>query len=241
MAIRDELDNPHKPKTWDVFRESLKVELRSLPFQQLPQSWLWMFCVYSYKLGLIRWRKKALDILQTPSPSYSRMSWLVLLLLDEEKKCGNGDYLTIWTMNYIGANSRISTMLWSSEHSNDNYILSIKTIRIWYIFFRVSKPDTLIMGSKLSCCFRVKKTPPAAEQELEALRDIQREVDVDCTTASNFSPPNSHWKYVFHAWLEPRSSIYISAKVLFVKNLPQQVSQRQPPPPLVVVCPPPSG
>ena len=98
------------------------------------------------------------------------------------------------TMNYIGANSRISTMLWSSEHSNDNYILSIRTIRIWYIFFRVSKPDTLIMGSKLSCCFRVKKTLPAAEQELEALRDIQREVD--CTTAINFSPPNSHWKYV---------------------------------------------
>jgi len=32
------------------------------------------------------------------------------------------------------------------------------------------------MGSKLSCCFRVKKNPPAAEQELEALRDIQREV-----------------------------------------------------------------
>ena len=124
MAIREELDNPHKPKTWDVFRESLKVELRSLPFQQLPQSWLWMFCVYSYNLGLIRWRKKALDILQTPSLSYSRMSWLVLLLLDEEEKCGNGDYLTIWTMNYIGANSRISTMLWSSEHSKNNYILS---------------------------------------------------------------------------------------------------------------------
>ena len=98
------------------------------------------------------------------------------------------------TMNYIGANSRISTMLWSSEHSNNDYTLSFKTIRIWYIFFRVSKPDTLIMGSKLSCCFRVKKTLPAAEQELEALRDIQREVD--CTTAINFSPPNSHWKYV---------------------------------------------
>ena len=100
MAIREELDNPHKPKTWDVFRESLKVELRSLPFQQLPQSWLWMFCVYSYNLGLIRWRKKALDILQTPSLSYSRMSWLVLLLLDEEEKCGNGEYLTIdlWTI-----------------------------------------------------------------------------------------------------------------------------------------------
>ena len=162
MAIREELDNPHKPKTWEVFRENLKVELRSLPFQQLPQSWLWMFCVYSYNLGLIRWRKKALDILQTPSLSYSRMSWLVLLLLDEEEKCGNGDYLTIWTMNYIGANSRISTMLWSSEHSNDNYILSIRTIRIWYIFFRVSKPDTLIMGSKLSCCFRVKKPPPCS-------------------------------------------------------------------------------
>merc|ERR1719285_1399006 len=31
------------------------------------------------------------------------------------------------------------------------------------------------MGSKLSCCLRVKKTP-AAEQELEALRDIQVEV-----------------------------------------------------------------
>ena len=135
MAIREELDNPHKPKTWEVFRENLKVELRSLPFQQLPQSWLWMFCVYSYNLGLIRWRKKALDILQTPSLSYSRMSWLVLLLLDEEEeKCGNGDYLTmeLWTIfgtvNYIGANSR-STMLWSSEHSKNNYILSIKTIR----------------------------------------------------------------------------------------------------------------
>ena len=25
---REELDNPHKSKTWDVFRESLKVELR---------------------------------------------------------------------------------------------------------------------------------------------------------------------------------------------------------------------
>ena len=100
MAIREELDNPHKPKTWDVFRESLKVELRSLPFQQLPQSWLWMFCVYSYNLGLIRWRRKALDFLQTPSLSYSRMSWLVLLLLDEEEKCGNGEYLTIqlWTI-----------------------------------------------------------------------------------------------------------------------------------------------
>ena len=195
MAIREELDNPHKPKTWDVFRESLKVELRSLPFQQLPQSWLWMFCVYSYNLGLIRWRKKALDILQTPSLSYSRMSWLVLLLLDEEEKCGNGDYLTIWTMNYIGANSRISTMLWSSEHSKNNYILSIKTIRYdTYIFFRVSKPDTLIMGSKLSCCFHVKKNPPAAEQELEALRDIQREVDVDCTTAINFSPTQQSLK-----------------------------------------------
>ena len=98
------------------------------------------------------------------------------------------------------------------------------------------------MGSKLSCCFRVKKPPPTAEQELEALRDIQREVDVDCTTDINFPLPNSHshWKYVFQAWLEPRSSIYISAKVLFVKNLPQQVSRRQPPPPLVVVCPPPS-
>jgi len=28
MAIREELDNPHKSKTWEVFRESLKVELR---------------------------------------------------------------------------------------------------------------------------------------------------------------------------------------------------------------------
>ena len=148
--------------------------------------------------------------------------------------------LNYWTMNYVGANSRISTMLWYFEHSNNNYILSIKTIRIWYIFFWVSKPDTLIMGSKLSCCFRVKKPPPAAEQELEALRDIQREVDVDCTTAINFPPSNSHWKYVSHAWLEPWSSIYISAKVLFVKNLPQQVSRRQPAPPLVVVRPPPS-
>ena len=27
-GLREELDNPHKPKTWDVFRESLKVELR---------------------------------------------------------------------------------------------------------------------------------------------------------------------------------------------------------------------
>ena len=61
-----------------------------------------------------------------------------------------------------------------------------------------------------------------------------------CTTAINFPPPNSPWKYVFNAWYKPRSSIYRSAKVLFVKNLPQQVSRRQPPPPLVVVCPPPS-
>ena len=45
------------------------------------------------------------------------------------------------------------------------------------------------MGSKLSCCFHVRKTPPAAEQELEALRDIQ--VEVDCTTAINFAPLNS--------------------------------------------------
>ena len=95
--------------------------------------------------------------------------------------------------------------------------------------------NTLTMGSKLSCCFRVRKTPPAAEQELEALRDIQMEVD--CTTAINFPPPNSHFKYVLHAWLKPRG---ISAKVSFVKNPPQQVSRRQPPPPLVVVCPPPS-
>ena len=29
IATREELDNPHKSKTWDVFRESLKVELRS--------------------------------------------------------------------------------------------------------------------------------------------------------------------------------------------------------------------
>ena len=35
------------------------------------------------------------------------------------------------------------------------------------------------MGSKLSCCFHAKKTPPAAEQELEALRDIK--VEVGCT------------------------------------------------------------
>jgi len=28
ILTREELDNPHKPKTWDVFRESLKVELR---------------------------------------------------------------------------------------------------------------------------------------------------------------------------------------------------------------------
>ena len=41
------------------------------------------------------------------------------------------------------------------------------------------------MGSKLSCCFREKKTPPAAEQELEALRDIQ--VEVGYTTAINFA------------------------------------------------------
>ena len=50
------------------------------------------------------------------------------------------------------------------------------------------------MGSKLSCCFRVKKNPPAAEQELEALRDIQREVDVDCATAINFSPTQQSLK-----------------------------------------------
>jgi len=28
ILTREELDNPHKPKTWEVFRESLKVELR---------------------------------------------------------------------------------------------------------------------------------------------------------------------------------------------------------------------
>merc|ERR1719237_1078439 len=28
VLTREELDNPHKSKTWDVFRESLKVELR---------------------------------------------------------------------------------------------------------------------------------------------------------------------------------------------------------------------
>ena len=53
------------------------------------------------------------------------------------------------------------------------------------------------MGGKLSCCFHVNKPPPAAEQGLEALRDIQ--VEVDCTTVINFPPPNRYWKYVFHA------------------------------------------
>ena len=84
-------------------------------------------------------------------------------------------------------------------------ILRMLSIPLWYIFFRVSKLDTLTMGSKLSCCFHVKKTPPAAEQELEALRDIQ--VKVDCTTAINFAPLNSPWKYVFHASFKPLSSI----------------------------------
>jgi len=34
ILTREELDNPHKPKTWDVFRESLKVELRFDPVEE---------------------------------------------------------------------------------------------------------------------------------------------------------------------------------------------------------------
>ena len=160
MAIREELDNPHKPKTWEVFRENLKVELRSLPFQQLPQSWLWMFCVYSYNLGLIRWRKKALDILQTPSLSYSRMSWLVLLLLDEEEeKCGNGDYLTIelWTI-----------LAQTAEYQQCCGLLNILKI----ITYCLSKPLDMIYflqsiktrhfnyGEQIELLFSREETPP---------------------------------------------------------------------------------
>ena len=99
------------------------------------------------------------------------------------------------------------------------------------------------MGSKLSCCFHAKKTPPAAEQELEALRDIQ--VEVDCTFVQqplNLPHPTvpENRCFMLDINLGAASTIYRSAKVLFVKILPQQVSRRQPPPPLVVVCPPPS-
>ena len=74
---------------------------------------------------------------------------------------------------------------------------------------RESKLNTLIMGSKLSCCFHVKKTPPAAEQELEALRDIQMEVD--CIAARNFSQ-NSCFMLYF-------TSEHLSSNVFFVKNI----------------------
>ena len=99
------------------------------------------------------------------------------------------------------------------------------------------------MGSKLSCCFHVKKSPPAAEQELEALRHIQ--VEVDCSFVQQpLTLPHStvpgNTCFMLDINLGAASTICISAKVLFVKNLPQQVSRRQPPPPLVVVCPPPS-
>ena len=65
------------------------------------------------------------------------------------------------------------------------------------------------MGSKLSCCFHVKKTRPAAEQELEALRDIQ--MKVDCIVASNFSQNSCLMLYV--------TSEHLSSNVLFVKNI----------------------
>ena len=99
------------------------------------------------------------------------------------------------------------------------------------------------MGSKLSCCFRVKKNPPAAEQELEALRDIQVEIDSTfvqqpLTLPHSTIPENTC--FMLDINLGAASTIYISAKVLFVKSLPSQVPRREPPPPLVVVCPPPS-
>ena len=78
------------------------------------------------------------------------------------------------------------------------------------------------MGSKLSCCFHVKKTPPAAEQELEALRDIQ--VEVDCSfvqqplTLPHSTVPDNTC-FMLHLNLRAASTIYISVKVLFVKNL----------------------
>ena len=49
-------------------------------------------------------------------------------------------------------------------------------------------------GEQIELLFSCEEKPPAAEQELEALRDIQREVDVDCTTAINFSPTQQSLK-----------------------------------------------
>ena len=79
--------------------------------------------------------------------------------------------------------------------------------------FRESKLGTLIMGSKLGCCFRVEKSLP--EQEVEVFRDVQ--MGVECTAASNFIPTQQPHKIRVSCLIW--TSKHLSVNVLFVKNI----------------------
>ena len=116
--------------------------------------------------------------------------------------------ITSWNRNKC-------VLLISSETLGKNWKWFLRKLPIlfWYIFFRESKLGTLIMGSKLSCCFRVEQSLP--EQELEVLRDVQMEVE--CTAASNFIPTQQPHKIRVSCLIW--TSKHLSVNVLFVKNI----------------------
>ena len=112
------------------------------------------------------------------------------------------------------------------------------SIPLWYVFFRVSKLDTNY-GKQVELLFSREENPPCSWTRT---RSSKRHPGGGRLYNSHKLCPTvpENRCFMLDINLGAASTICISAKVLFVKNLPQQVSRRQPPPPLVVVCPPPS-